>query len=251
MTVAYKAYEKMYRCQDRLSFIPPEDSIEDMAKFGITRAVLRGTHGRDTDGVFELCKQFPETFIGFAGVQAHQTGISQAMKDLEYAYEECGFHGLSLSPMFSGIYINDKRYYPLYAYTEKMGKVLIAHTALHMNPELPYDLGDPLFLDRVAIDFPDLKIVMGHAGHGFDLQAISVAMRQKNVYLEFSALGPETVRPEVIFAINTFLRKRAIFGTSYPLMDFDVVERWKRIINEQNHQLFFHDNAAKLMGLID
>jgi hypothetical protein len=153
--------------------------------------------------------------------------------------------------MFSGIYANDPRNYPLFVLTDSLKKVMVSHTALHYNPELPYELGDPKYLDRVAIDFPNMKIILGHAGHGFSTQGMSVAHRHKNVHLDFSALAPEIMKPEMIFAANTFMRKKILFGTSYPLMDFDAIDRWKNVISENNQQMFFHDNMAKLLGLMD
>ncbi len=251
MTPTMKAYAKLYRCWDRATIEPVKTTIESMKKQGIAKAILRSANDDENEIVYGYCQKYPDMFYGFAGIHVHKVGATQGLKNLKKAYDDYSFDGLSLGPMFTGIYINDKRNYPLFAETDSRGKIMVAHTALHYNPGLPYDLGDPKYLDQIAVDFPNMKIVVGHAGQGFSTLGASLAHRHKNVYLDFSALAPEIVRPETIFAANTYLRKKCLFGTSYPLVDFDVVERWKKIIAQSNHQLFFYDNLAKLMGIIE
>jgi predicted TIM-barrel fold metal-dependent hydrolase len=94
-----------------------------------------------------------------------------------------------------------------------------------------------------------MKLVMSHAGVGFGGLALAIAQRHPNVYLEFSAIKPRHLPAPFIKAINSYLRDRVLFGSDYPLIEFSIVEEWKKIVDEKNHDRFFHDNAAQLLGL--
>ena len=103
--------------------------------------------------------------------------------------------------------------------------------------------GHPQFLDEVAVDFPELKLIISHGGNGFGPPVLAVAQRHPNVYLEFSALRPKHMAPEFIQAANTYLKKKCIFGTDYPLIEFkEQIELWKYALREEVWESFFHQN---------
>jgi len=249
---AMAAYKRLYRVDDSILTIQSvEECIEDMNKYGITKACIRGMDSSDTKMLGELQKKYEGVLYGFVGVNVKKDGIKKAFKDLEYGYKEYNLYGMAITPFTTGVYMDDRRNYPFFALSEQMNKVMVTHAALHFNPTLPADLGDPIRLDPIAIDFPDLKMVMGHAGHGFDLSMLGLVQRHKNLYIDYSALHPQFMRPEVVFAANFFLRKKALFGTSFPLVTYDNVKEWKQAISESNHDLFFHGNLEKILGLVD
>ena len=104
--------------------------------------------------------------------------------------------------------------------------------------------GQPQHIDEIAVDFPELKIIVSHGGNGFGPPILAVAQRHPNVYLEFSALNPAYMAPEFLYAANTYLRDKCIFGTDYPLVDFNVaIGHWKKVLREDVQELFFRQNV--------
>jgi predicted TIM-barrel fold metal-dependent hydrolase len=103
--------------------------------------------------------------------------------------------------------------------------------------------GQPQSIDEVAVDFPELKLIVSHGGNGFGPPILAVAQRHPNVYLEFSALNPAYMAPEFLYATNTYLKNKCIFGSDYPLIDFNVaISYWKKVLRENVQALFFHQN---------
>ncbi len=248
---AFEPYIRLFKAtpgDDRLSFKPIEDSIEEMGAHGITRAVVFGGDEEGNKAVFEVCEKYPKTYIGLAGIDVTH-GVSKGVEDLETAYRDYGLRGLSLSPFVTGIRPDDSRYYPLYALSEKMGRVLQCHSAIHYNPEVPLDIANPTCLDRIAVDFPRLKIVMSHGGYGFGDIGITVAVRHPNMYIDLSGIHPDYIPERMIAMANSLLRRKVIFGTNFPCMAYDSVHLWKKIIREENHDLFFARNAKKVLGI--
>ena len=80
-------------------------------------------------------------------------------------------------------------------------------------------------MDEIAIDFPNLKLVISHAGNGFGVLGLAVAQKHPNIFLEFSALWPQYLPEATIQAVNSYLRDRCLFGTDYPLVEFDAASR--------------------------
>jgi len=244
----FERYVELYRMKPRLTFQTVEETIEEMTKAGVTKAVLCGGNAQDNEIIAEIVKKYPGRFIGIAGVRPDREGVTVAYKQLRYALEVLNLKGVSIGPYLMNIYANHKKLYPLYVLCDDLGKIVIIHSSLHYNVHTPLDLGDPRFFDEIAVDLPNLKIVMSHAGVGFVPMPMVIAQRHKNVYLEVSALIPKYVNPMLLNAINTYLKDKVIFGTDYPLVPFDIADQWKEHIKPENHELFFYKNALRLLG---
>ena len=227
-----------------------EESIEEMRKSGVSRGVIFAGNGANNEEVFETCSRFPDVYYGLAYADPRD-GIGDTYCTLEKAYLEYNLAGLNLDPGWTGLSPLDPSCYPLYALSEKLGKMVQVHTSVYDNVNVPLDVCDPMKIDKLAVDFPKLRIVMGHAGKGFGTSAVTVASRHNNVFLSFSGLKPEQVPREMLFAVNTILKKKALFGTSYPRLGFEAVAAWKKVIREENHNLFFGENAKRALGVLE
>ncbi len=246
---AFQPYVMLFKPDDdRLRYKTIEDSIEQMKGEGINRAVIFGGDAEGNKEVYEVCKKYPDTYIGLAGIDISQ-GITKGVKDLEIAYNDYGLSGLSMGPFVTGIYPNDSRYYPLYALSERMGKVLQCHSAIHFNPTVPIDISNPAHLDELAVDFPGLRIVMSHAGYGFGDVGITVALRHPNMFIDLTGIYPKYIPDRLMKMTNTVLSSKAIFGTNFPCLSYDTVHEWKKYIREQNHTAFFAENAKRALGI--
>lgn len=245
---AYQAYVKMFHGEPRLRLKTLEESVVEMTSGEVTHGVIFSDSAEGNLEVRSACRQFPDRYYGLAGIDITK-GVTKGMLDLDKAYQEYGLLGLSLSAFMTGIPADDPRYFPLYALSDKAGRMVQIHSAAHFNPAVPLEVADPRVIDRIAIHFPGLRIVMCHAGYGFGSIAMPVLMRHPNLFADFSGIHPKVLQRDMITAINGALREKAIFGTNYPCLTFDIVSEWRKVVIEDNHELFFHLNAKRALGI--
>jgi predicted TIM-barrel fold metal-dependent hydrolase len=173
------------------------DLIADLDAAGITQALITGFDERTTSGktfvanecVAALFERHPERFIPFAGVDVMRG--SEAVRELEHWIKERGFRGLSLRPFMIGRPADDKHYYPFYEKCVELDIPLSIHASANWTTSRPSDLGHPRHFDLVACDFPQLKLILSHAGYPWVLEACLLAWKHPNLYLELAAHRPK------------------------------------------------------------
>lgn len=231
----------------RLTFQTPEETIEEMKKAGVSKAVLCSGSAQGNKFIEEMCKEHSDVFVGIAGAKLEE-GTMNAYKELKNRLKNdwAGFNfgGLLQNPPMA---IDDKRLYPLYALCTDYQACAIVHSSLHYFSGAKLQLNHPFRVDNVAVDFPDLKLVMSHAGNGFGELPLVLAHRHSNLYLEVSALRPKHLSQSYINAMNKYLSHKFIFGTDYPLLPFSIAQEWKQYIKEENHNDFFQGNAKRIL----
>ena len=122
-------------------------------------------------------------FVAFAGIDPQR---EDAIELFEWAINELGMRGLKLYPP-TGFYPYDRRVYPLYERCEAWGLPILSHTGGPGIALLPARYANPVFLQDVQADFPNLTLWIGHAGHRIYWQeAAAVAAVGINTYLELS-----------------------------------------------------------------
>ncbi len=208
-------------------------------------------HGRKTPNEFiaDLCRQHPEVFVfGFAGADPHK-GMA-AVRELERAVKELGLKGCYLNPWYHQIKANDRRYYLLYEKCAELGIPVSLHTASSLDNTIAMDFGHPAHIDDVAVDIPELKIIMRHPCWPWVSQGIAVAYRHPNVYIDVSAMHPGMLF-ELVEAARTVLQDKLLFGSAYPLVEPKKAVRWwrKLPLSDEVKDKIFYQNAARLIGL--
>lgn len=140
------------------------------------------------ESVAALCQGEPR-LIPFASLNPFLT--TDLVAELDRLVGELGFRGIKLYPSYQHFYPNDSRLYPLYARAQALGLPVMFHTGSSVFRGTRLKYADPLLLDDVAADFPELKIVMAHSGRGaWYSQAFLLARLHPNVYMEVSGLPP-------------------------------------------------------------
>ncbi len=243
----FEQYIKLYHMKPRLSVLDDEQFVHNMHGQGVTQGVVCGGSKEDNEHLItKKNSAHGDNFYYIAGVNP-EYGIKQNLEELEKCKKQ-GFLGVNFSPYIWGVKANDKVLYPLYAYCESNNIIAIVHGSLHYNRYQSMWLGDPKYMDEVAMNFPHLKLVISHAGNGFGVLGLAVAQKHPNVYLEFSALWPKYLPESTLGAVNTYLKDRCLFGTDYPLVDFaDGVSAWKEALKPEVRELFFYKNAMKCL----
>jgi predicted TIM-barrel fold metal-dependent hydrolase len=241
--------------------------LASLDEAGISRALITGFDEASTGGttfvpneaVAAIAERHPDRFLPFAGLDILRG--SEALEQLEYWVRQRGFRGLSLRPFMIGLPADDRRYYPFYAKCIELGIPLSIHASANWTTQRPSDLGHPRHFDAVACDFPELKLILSHAGYPWVLEACLLAWKHPNVYLELAAhrpryftapgagwepllrYGQTTIREKVLYGTGAFLLARSPAELvaelrALPLKP-DVMEQW------------LYRNAAALLGLED
>ena len=201
-----------------------------------------------------LAERHPDRFIPFAGVDLLK-GM-EAVRELERLVNERGFRGLSLRPFMIGLPADDRRYYPLYAKCVELDVPLSIHTSANWTTVAVNDLGHPRHIDTVAADFPELRIVMSHAGYPWVLEACLLAWKYPNVYLELAAHRPRYLaapgtgwEPLLRFG-QTTIADKVLFGTGWFLLGHppgQIVEEFRALpVAEDVMERLLGRNAERL-----
>jgi predicted TIM-barrel fold metal-dependent hydrolase len=210
----------------------------------ITTGVLRN------EEVVELCQEV-ECLIPFCNVNPFL--VADLAGELERYVTEMGFRGVKLYPTYQHFYANESRLYPLYAKAQELGIPVMIHTgsSIFRGSRLKY--GDPLYMDDVAVDFPELTLLMVHSGRGFWYdRAYFLAKLHANLYMEISGLPPQRLLE--YFPELERVADKVIFGSDWPGMP-----RIKRNIeliralplSEETKEKILGGNAARILGIED
>jgi len=207
-----------------------ERLIREMDEAGIDKTVILAldyefafkgdvTFRDYNDYVANILKEYPDRFIGFCGIDPRRG--KAAIRELERCVEELGFRGVKLWPL-TGFYPDDPQFYPFYERVEELGVPILCHTG--MGPPKTYlKYNRPVYIDRIAVDFPGIKFQMAHIGNPWMSEAIAVAAKNPNVYFDISMwevsfkLAPLAFYQTLIEAKMTCGVGKILFGSDWPL----------------------------------
>jgi uncharacterized protein len=266
LRVFYKreARKEEFRTAARALDMGEEQVISLLDQAGIGRTLITGfdewSSVHETfipnELVAGLAERHPTRFIPFAGIDP-LTGMD-GVRELEHLVRGRGFKGLSLRPFMIGLPADDRRYYPLYAKCVELGIPLSIHSSANWTTVAVSDLGHPRHIDVVAADFPELDIVMSHAGYPWVLEAVLLAWKYPNVYLELAAHRPRYIatpgtgwEPLLRFGATT-IKDKVLFGTGWFLLGRppgQVLDEFLELpLPEDVLELWLKGNAERLLG---
>ncbi len=242
--------------------LPIEKYIERMDRAGIQMAFIAaaksGSIGHPVNWhlpyemVAEVVKKYPTRFKGLAGIDPNES--MEGVRKLEYAIRELGFVGAHLYPHWFEMSPTHRRYYPFYAKCAELGvpiQMQVGHCLVYSKDRPLRSVGRPITLDTLACDMPELKIIGIHTGWPWVEEMISVAWKHPNVYIGSDAYGPKYWKPEFVNFINSWGQDKVLFGTDFPIVDF---ERATREINDLglrdlSKEKLLWKNTARVYGL--
>jgi predicted TIM-barrel fold metal-dependent hydrolase len=244
--------------------ISEEDVLAALDRAGISRSLVTGFDERSSVGetfipnelVAGLVERHPGRFVPFAGIDV-LAGMA-AVREVARWVGERGFRGVSLRPFMIGLPADDRRYYPVYAKCAELGVPVSIHSSANWTSMMPNDLGHPRHLDVVASDFPELGIIMSHAGHPWVLEAALLAWKHENLFLELAAHRPRYLAQpgtgwEPLFRYGqTTIADKVLFGSGWFLLGrppAEVVEEFRALpVKPEVMEKWLHGNAARLLG---
>jgi uncharacterized protein len=182
----------------------------------------------------------------------------RAVRRVRSLVDEYGVKGFKFHPSMQAFEPNDRRFYPIYAAIVEAGVPALFHTGqTGLGAGLPGGYGiklrysDPMLLDDVAADFPQLTIVMAHPAVPWVDSQIAIAGHKSNVYIDLSGWSPKYFPPQLVHAANRQLKSKVLFGTDFPFIEAD---RWRRDFDTLDMDpdalpLIFKENAMRVLGL--
>jgi predicted TIM-barrel fold metal-dependent hydrolase len=208
----------------------PKRLVSEMNDAGIDKTVIFGvdyeylfsgdiSYREYNDMVAGYVNEYPDRLIGFAAIDPRRG--KEAIRELERCVEDLGFKGVKLWPL-TGFYPDDLSFYPFYERIDELDATILCHTG--MGPTKTYlKYNRPMYVDTIAVDFPNINIIMAHMGDPWFAEAISVATKNPNVYLDISGLEPVFKRAPFAFFQNLLEAKmscgigKILFGSDWPL----------------------------------
>jgi predicted TIM-barrel fold metal-dependent hydrolase len=166
--------------------------------------------------------------------------------------------GFKFHPTVQEFYPNDRLAYPLYEVIAEAKLPALFHTGqtgmgagTRGGSGLRLKYSNPLYLDDVAADFPDMPIVLAHPSFPWQEEALSVATHKPQVFIDLSGWSPKYFPPILVQYANTLLKDKVLFGSDYPVISPEKwIEEFDRLaIKPEVRPLILKQNAAKLLGL--
>ena len=205
--------------------------------------------------IAEAAAANPDLLIPFASVDPARPNAVRTARRL---IAEHGVKGFKFHPNLQAFFPNDRSAYPLYEAIAEARLPALFHTGHSgIGTGLPGGGGqrlkysDPMCLDDVAADFPELQIILAHPSFPWQDEAISVCLHKANVWIDLSGWSPRYFPPQLVRYANSQLRTKVLFGSDFPLITPD---RWladfeDAAFKEEVRPLILKDNAARLLGL--
>ena len=171
---------------------------------------------------------------------------------------DAGARGFKLHPPLQQFWPNDRAIYPYYEALEATRLPVVFHTGhsgigtgARGGGGIRLKYGAPMPIDDVAVDFPDMTIVLAHPSFPWQDEAISICLHKPNVYIDLSGWSPKYFPPQLVQYANTQLRRKVLFGSDYPLITPDkwLAEFEKLPIRDEVRPLILRENAIKMLGL--
>ncbi len=251
----YKSPRKIYEGET------VEQMITEMDEAGVDRVVLSAFYHMDTpvvsnDEIAAYVKQYPDRFVGAGTVNILRKPMDVA-REVERLVKELNFCTIRLEPYMygdgtTGLPPTDKHYWPVYIKCAELG-VPVSIQVGHTGPTLPSECGRPIYLDEVALAFPDLKIVGCHLGQPWHDEMMILAWKHDNVFIETSARTPKYWPADFIDFVKGRGQDKVMWATDYPLLNFErtLAELEDLGLSEDVFRKVVRDNAINVYGLED
>ena len=253
---------KMNAENDLMAGLSLEEIIEKMEEAGIDKAFLiaaragrvglPGCYHMPYSVVADACAKYPERFYGLAGIDPFE-GMD-GVRAFEDAIKNMGFIGAHLYPHWYELAPDHAKYYPFYAKCCELNvpiQMQVGQSMIYSQEYRTKSVGQPIALDAVACDFPELKLIGIHVGIPWHDEMISMAWKHENIFIGCDAHRPKYWPKSFIHYLNSYGQDKIIFGTDFPVLEF------KKTIDDidalglksEVRKKLLRDNVIRVYGL--
>jgi predicted TIM-barrel fold metal-dependent hydrolase len=260
LTESQQAMGRYFRYQPQHQTVPEMAEMYRKLKMAFVVFTVDGEKGASrgitNEEIAELAHQHGDVAIPFASINPHRgaEGVRAARKLItEYKVKGFKFH-----PSVQEFFPDQRLAYPLYEVIAEAKLPALFHTGqtgvgagTRGGGGIRLKYSNPLHLDDVAADFPDMPIILAHPSFPWQEEALSVATHKPQVYIDLSGWSPKYFPPILIQYANTLLKDKILFGSDYPVIS---PEKWmeefaKLPIKPEVRPLIMKENAARLLRL--
>lgn len=215
-----------------------------------------GQHRLSNEDIATASARHRDVLIPFASIDPAKGRIG--VEEARRLVTDFGVRGFKFHPSLQAFDPNDRAAYPLYQAITELGVPALFHSGqTGIGAGLPGGGGvrlkhsNPMLLDDVAVDFPDLTIIVAHPSFPWQDEALAVATHKPNVYIDLSGWSPRYFPPQLVHYANTLLKRKVLFGSDFPLIspdrwlgDFDELD-----VKDDVRPLILRDNAIRALNL--
>jgi predicted TIM-barrel fold metal-dependent hydrolase len=224
--------------------------------FSVDGERARGDKPVSNEEVAEVAAENSDIMIPFASIDPARG--AEAVSEARRLIRDYKVRGFKFHPQYQEFFPNDRMAYPLYEVIAEAGLPALFHTGhsgmgtgMRGGGGIRLKYGNPMDVDDVAVDFPDMPIILAHPSWPWQDEALSMALHKPQVYIDLSGWSPKYFPPQLVQFANTQLKHKILFGSDYPLITPD---RWledfaKIAIRDEVRPLILRENAIKLLGL--
>jgi predicted TIM-barrel fold metal-dependent hydrolase len=246
--------------------VQPPKTLDDMAAYYRARrmaCVVFTVDGKNqttahvtNDEVLAFAERNADIVIPFVSVDP--TRGAAGVREAQRLIDTGKVRGFKLHPQTQAFFANDPAIYPFYEVIEAAKLPIIVHsghsgmgTGMRGGGGIRLKYGNPMLLDDVAVDFPDMPIIIAHPSFPWQDEALSVCLHKPQVYIDLSGWSPKYFPPNLVQYANTQLKHKMLFGSDYPVLTPD---RWMKDfaalpIKDEVRPLILKENAVRLFGL--
>ena len=240
-----------------------DEFVELLDKMGVEKAVIfnldeetpSGIAGLPNDYYAEIVKKHPDKFVGFAGIDPLKR--MEAIREIRRSYD-LGLRGVAVRPFMFGIPPHHAKMYPIYSTCVELDIPIWFHLSINYSTN-NMEVERPIYLDIVAQDFPELKIIAGHGGWPWVNELVAVAWRNPNIYIDIASYLPKYIGmkgtgwEQLIHFGNSVLQDRILFGSTWLFMGMSIKQLADGVmelpLKEEVKRKWLYENAAKLLGI--
>jgi uncharacterized protein len=224
--------------------------------FTVDTEAFTGHQALSNEEIAESAAKHGDVLIPFASVDPAK-GKAGA-RTLRRLVTEHGMRGLKFHPSLQNFAPNDGSAYPLLEVAQELGIPAVFHTGqtgigagMRGGGGVRLSLSNPMLLDDVAVEFPDLTIILAHPSFPWQDEALAVATHKPNVYIDLSGWSPKYFPPQLVRYADSLLQDKVLFGTDYPLITPD---RWladfaRLDLKPQVRPKILKENAVRVLKL--
>lgn len=224
--------------------------------FSVDGERARGNKPVSNEEVAELAAENSDVMIPFASIDPARG--ADGVREARRLIADFGVKGFKFHPQYQEFFPNDRIAYPLYEAIAEANLPALFHTGhsgmgtgMRGGGGIRLKYGNPMDVDDVAVDFPDMPIILAHPSWPWQDEALSIALHKPQVYIDLSGWSPKYFPPQLVQYANTQLKHKVLFGSDYPVITPDRwLEDFEQInIRDEVRPLILKQNAVKLLKL--
>jgi uncharacterized protein len=246
------------------ALLPSIDEVADYYRerhmmavvFAVDSALTTGQPRIPNSHVIEGARRHHDVLIPFASIDPRRG--TDGVREAEELLSGGEVKGFKFHPNIQQFDPNDHLAYSLYELIEAHRSIALFHTGhsgigagLPGGGGLRLKHGNPMMIDDVAVDFPEMKIVMAHPSFPWQDEALSVALHKPEVHIDLSGWTPKRFPPQLVSYLKGPLKQQMLFGSDYPLITPDRwIDDFRTLgVDETVERMILKDNAFALLGL--